>query len=72
MKMTSRERLLAALRGNEVDRLPWSPFLAYWWDYQPQAIQERGQVAFLREIGADALLRGFITAYRSLLRRRGL
>lgn len=63
MKMTSRERLLAALRGQTVDRLPWSPFLAYWWDYQPQAIQERGQVAFLREIGADALLRGFITAF---------
>ncbi len=63
MEMTSRERLLAALRGQEVDRLPWSPFLAYWWDYQPKALQERGQIAFLRELGADALLRGFVTAF---------
>lgn len=61
--MTSRERLVAALRGLEVDRLPWSPFLAYWWDYQPKEVQDRGQIAFLREIGADALLRGFITAF---------
>ena len=61
--MTSHQRLLAALRGQEVDRLPWSPFLAYWWDFQPKSIQDRGQVAFLREIGAVALLRGFITAF---------
>jgi uroporphyrinogen-III decarboxylase len=61
--MSSRERLLAALRGEAVDRLPWSPFLAYWWDFQPKAMQDRGQVAFLREIGADALLRGFTTAF---------
>jgi uroporphyrinogen-III decarboxylase len=63
MQMTSRERLLAALRGEAVDRLPWSPFLAYWWDYQTQAVQKRGQVPFFRELGADALLRGFITAF---------
>lgn len=62
-QMTSRERLLAALRGQPVDRLPWSPFLAYWWDFQPKELQERGQIAFFREIGADALLRGFITAF---------
>jgi uroporphyrinogen-III decarboxylase len=63
MQMSSRERLLAALRGQAVDRLPWSPFLAYWWDFQSKAVQDRGQVAFLREIGADALLRGFTTAF---------
>lgn len=63
MPMTSRERLLAALRGQPVDRLPWSPFLAYWWESQPQARQDRGQIAFLREIGADALLRGFTTPF---------
>jgi len=57
--MTARERLLAALRGQEVDRIPWSPFLAYWWENQPKAIQDRGQPWFLKEIGADALLRGF-------------
>jgi uroporphyrinogen-III decarboxylase len=63
MEMTSRERLLAALRGQEVDRLAWSPFLAYWWEHQPRAIQDRGQVSLFKEIGADALLRGFSTPF---------
>lgn len=61
--MSSRERLLAALRGQPVDRLPWSPFLAYWWEHQSPAMQARGQIPFLREIGADGLLRGFLTAF---------
>lgn len=63
MEMTAKDRLLAALRGDEVDRLPWSPFLAYWWDTQPQEIQNRGQIWFMKEIGADPLLRGFTTAF---------
>jgi uroporphyrinogen-III decarboxylase len=63
--MTSNERLLSALRGESVDRIPWSPFLAYWWEHQPQDFQARGQVSFFREIGADALLRGFVTAFDS-------
>jgi uroporphyrinogen-III decarboxylase len=65
MKMTPHQRLLAALRGQAVDRLPWSPFLAYWWEHQPRAVQDRGQVWFIREIGADALLRGFTTPFTS-------
>jgi len=65
MEMSPRERLLAAMRGQEVDRIPWSPFLAYWWESQPRTIQDRGQVWFLKEIGADPLLRGFLTAFTS-------
>ncbi len=65
MQMTSRERLLAALRGQEIDRIPWSPFLAYWWEHQPQEIQDCGQLWFLKEIGADPLLRGFATPFTS-------
>lgn len=53
MEMTSRQRLVAALRGQEVDHTPWNPFLAYWWEHQPQEIQERGQVWFFKEIDAD-------------------
>jgi uroporphyrinogen-III decarboxylase len=64
MQMTPHERLVAALRGQPVDRIPWSPFLAYWWEHQPQEIQAMGQIAFFREIGADALLRGFTTAFK--------
>ncbi len=59
MNMTPRERLLAAIRGDEVDRVPWSPNLAYWWEAQSQDVQDRGQFWFLKEIGADPLLRGF-------------
>jgi hypothetical protein len=57
-QMTSRERLLAALAGDEVDRIPWSPFLAYVWGSFPKAIQEAGMNAFYELIGADALHRG--------------
>jgi uroporphyrinogen-III decarboxylase len=63
--MTGRERLLAAIRGEEVDRIPWSPFLAYWWEHQPQDVQDRGQTWFMKEIGADPLLRGFSTPFTS-------
>lgn len=61
--MTSHERLVAALRGQPLDRLPWSPFLAYWWEHQPAWLQEKGQPWLMKEIGADALLRGFATAF---------
>ncbi len=63
-EMSSRERLLAALSGQETDRLPWSPFLAYWWDVQPEAFREKGDCAFLKDIGADPLLRGAAQLYR--------
>lgn len=56
--MTSRERILAALHGQEVDRVPFSPFLAYVWDFFPQDIQSLGQLAFHRRIGSDPLWRG--------------
>lgn len=61
--MTPKQRLLAALRGRPVDRVPWSPFLAYFWEAQPPAVRERGQVAFLEEIGADPLLRGSVRLF---------
>lgn len=56
--MTSRERIVAALSGKPVDRLPFCPFLAYYWDSLPQQVRERGLLAFLHEIGADPLWRG--------------
>ena len=61
--MTPKERIVAAIQGREVDRLPWCPFFTYWWDEQPEARQKAGQPAFYREIGADALLRGPTTAF---------
>lgn len=65
MEMTPKERLLAAIRGKEVDRVPWSPFLAYYWDYLPKEIQKRGQLDYLLEMGADPLLRGFFTLFHA-------
>lgn len=57
--MQSRDRLLGALRGTEIDRVPWSPFFAYYWEHLPAEIQQKGQFAYFQQIGADPLLRGF-------------
>lgn len=57
--MTPKERLLAAIKGKKVDRLPWSPFLAYYWELLPQEVQNKGQLSFMERIGADPLFRGF-------------
>jgi uroporphyrinogen-III decarboxylase len=64
-RMSVKERLLSAIRLKEVDRVPFSPFLAYWWDFAPQKIQEKGQFRFMKEIGADPLLRGQTVCFRS-------
>ncbi len=57
-EMTSKERIVAALAGRPVDHLPFSPFLAYVWEYLPQNIQDMGQLQFHKLIGADPLWRG--------------
>jgi len=57
-QMTSNERIVAALEGQPVDRVPWCPFLAYVWENFPQDIQEMGQGEFLKRVGAEPLWRG--------------
>jgi len=59
--MTSKQRLLNSLKGIETDYLAWSPFLAYFWDFQPEEIRQRGLLEFYKEIDADALFRGYCT-----------
>ncbi|MCL2741515.1 MAG: hypothetical protein FWE70_05310 [Oscillospiraceae bacterium] len=56
-EMTSRERLLAALRGEETDRMPWAPILAYWWESRTD-LHEAGQRRFLTDLRCDLLMRG--------------
>ena len=56
--MTSKERIVAALNGEELDYTPFSPFLAYVWEHFPREIQDAGQLAFHHAIGADPLWRG--------------
>ena len=59
--MQSRERLLAAMRGQPVDRTPWGPFLTYWWDQNLVADAERlGEIGFKRAVKADILMRGHL------------
>ena len=41
-QMTSRERILAALHGQQVDYVPFSPFLAYVWEHFPVDVQQAG------------------------------
>lgn len=62
-EMTPKERILNALQGKETDRIPWSPFLTYYWEALPEDIQNAGQFAYLEEMGADPLLRGSHTPF---------
>lgn len=56
--MTCRERIVKALSGEKTDRTPFSPFLSYWWESQPDEFTQAGELEFLEEIGADPLFRG--------------
>lgn len=62
--MTPKERILAAIRGESVDRTPWSPFLAYWWEAQREQLRRPGQLSYMESVGADPLLRGFGAAWQ--------
>jgi hypothetical protein len=52
--MSSRERLTAAIAGQEVDRIPWSPCIDGYF------LGDMDQVDGFRRIGADAMLRHII------------
>ena len=56
--MNSRERILAALHGEQLDRIPFCPFLAYVWEHFPPELRDAGQLAFHHAVGADPLWRG--------------
>ncbi len=61
--MTSRERIVKTLCGEPADRVPFSPFLAYWWEAQSDALIHKGELEFLESIGADPLFRGHAPMY---------
>ena len=63
MEMTAKERILNAVTGKEIDRVPWSPFLAYYWEHLPREEQACGQLEYMKRMGADPLLRGFNVLY---------
>ena len=57
--MTPRTRILNAIAGKETDKRPFCPFLAYYWEALPASVRKHGQFAYMQELGADPLLRGF-------------
>lgn len=61
--MTCRERILKAMCGEKTDRVPFSPFLAYWWEAQSEELTGKGELEFLESIGADPLIRGHYPMY---------
>lgn len=58
--MSSRERIMAALRGEDVDRIPWSPCIDGYF------LGGVDQVDGFRRLGADAMLRHFFNFYGSV------
>lgn len=56
--MTSKQRLLNAIQGKEIDHVPWAPLLAYYWDFLSPETQASGMVKYCKDMGADPLLRG--------------
>lgn len=64
-EMTSKQRIMNALTGKETDRIPWSPFLAYYWQYAPKEDREKGELAYLKKMGADPFLRGSHLLFRT-------
>lgn len=69
MELTAKQRLIRAIRGQETDRVPFSPFLAYYFSFLPKEIQRKGELEYLKAMGADPLLRGVGGAFRVSSRR---
>lgn len=61
--LTPKQRILSALRGQPVDRIPYCPFLAYWWEFHQAELPMDSQLDFMEFIGADPLLRGMATLF---------
>jgi hypothetical protein len=54
----SKQRLLNAIRGKEVDKVPWSPFLAYYWENPHPDNPYNDSTQFIKAIDGDPLYRG--------------
>lgn len=65
--MNSRERLIASLHNQPVDRVPFAPFLAYVWESFPAPVQDAGHLAFHHAVGADPLWRGAPCPVKAIL-----
>jgi len=64
-EMTSKQRIMNALTGKPTDRVPWSPFLAYYWQYRTDEEKSKGEMAYMKKMGADPFLRGSHLLFRT-------
>lgn len=62
-EFTPKQRLLAAILGKETDYVPFSPFLAYYFESLPEEVRARGDRDYIEKLGGDPLFRGMGTAY---------
>lgn len=55
--MKYAERLKTVLEGGKPDRVPWSPNLAYWWQFQDPEFLKKGEKQVLEDFGCTPLIR---------------
>lgn len=67
--MKAKERIVNSIMGLPTDRPAWCPFLAYYWEHLPIEVQKKGQLSYMKEIGADPLLRGMAELSRNIYHR---
>ncbi len=51
------QRLKSVLEGKKPDRIPWSPNLAYWWNFQDSDFLKKGEKDVLVDFGCTPLIR---------------
>jgi uroporphyrinogen-III decarboxylase len=64
-QLTPKQRILMTLRGEKADRIPFSPFLAYYFESLDEETRQKGQLVYLEAMGADPLLRGSGCAWKT-------
>lgn len=51
------QRLKAVMEGGKPDKIPWSPNLAYWWQFQDPEFLKKGEKDVLKDFGCTPLIR---------------
>ena len=60
----SKQRIEEALRGDKSNKI-FAPFLAYYWDFLPEAVRKKGETEYCNNVlKCDSLLRGAAMAWK--------
>ncbi|MCL5986821.1 MAG: hypothetical protein M1371_09730 [Actinobacteria bacterium] len=63
--MNSRQRLLRTINHKIPDRVPWSPFLEFYFlNAQNEEAKEKGIIELSRELKVDIIARNIVSAYK--------